>query len=301
MTESPPLRGLFIGLTTLDLIYHAESAPKPNEKVVAKSMTFAAGGPATNAAIAFAALGGEATLLSVVGQHALSQWIQDDLVQHQVHHIELMPLREEPPTVSSIVVSQGTGDRAIISKNADGYQFSPDVTLPLTHDELRSFDVILFDGHQMALSQAIAVQARALGIPTVFDGGSWKPGSEILLPQISHILCSESFTPQSCGNESETLDYLRALTQTANLAITHGADPILLAEASTSASAPEITYFPCPLIQAVDTLGAGDFFHGAFAYFVTQMPFPKSIQQASAIASFSCQFPGTRDWLSKMS
>ena len=56
MKTQPP-RGLFVGLTTLDLIYHADHPPQANQKVVAKDMMFAAGGPATNAAVAFAALG----------------------------------------------------------------------------------------------------------------------------------------------------------------------------------------------------------------------------------------------------
>ena len=120
--ELKPPQGLFVGLTTLDLIYHAPLAPDANEKVVAQSMTFAAGGPATNAAIAFAALGGKATLLSVVGHHPLAQMIHSDLRQHSIVHLDLQPQRTEPPTVSSVVVSTETGDRAVISKNTQGFQ-----------------------------------------------------------------------------------------------------------------------------------------------------------------------------------
>lgn len=292
--EPRPIRGLFVGLTTLDLIYHAPAAPQSNEKVVANAMTFAAGGPATNAAIAFAALGGEATLMSVVGQHPLAQWIHHDLVQHQVSHVELMPDRIEPPTVSSIVVSTDTGDRAIISKNSQNYQLSAASMIPLSDDDLRGFDVILFDGHQMALSQAIAEQAVEFGIATIFDGGSWKLGSELLLPKLTYILCSGAFYPPGCGNESQVLEYLFRLNAQANLAITHGADPVLIVTPT------DRTDCPCPLTQALDTLGAGDFFHGAFAWYITQRRFSSAIQAASAIASLSCQFLGTREWLAKI-
>lgn len=289
-------RGLFVGLTTLDLIYHASSPPAANEKRVAQSMTLAAGGPATNAAIAFAALGGQSTLVSVIGQHPLSQQIHQDLAQHHVHHLELMPQRLETPTISSIIVSTKTGDRAIISKNAQNYQIT---SFDQTHSPLPSLlastDIILFDGHQMALSQILATQAADHQIPIVFDGGSWKPGSETLLPYLTHIICSEAFTPPGCGNELETLHYLRLCNPTANLAITHGGDPITIATPTRTHSC------PCPSIPVVDTLGAGDFFHGAFAYGITHRSFEASIQAASAIASLSCQFPGTRDWLSKIS
>ena len=154
---------------------------------------------------------------------------------------------------------------------------------------------IIFDGHQMSLSQLIAAQACEQNIPTVFDGGSWKPGTEMLLPTLSHIICSEAFSPPNCGNESETLDYLRAFSPNAHLAITHGAAPIVLNSPSQHSTC------PCPEISVVDTLGAGDFFHGAFAFWISRMSFKASIQAASVIASLSCQFPGTRDWLSKIS
>ena len=50
----------FVGLTTLDLIYSVETYPAENKKIVARRQGMYAGGPATNAAAAFASLGGGA-------------------------------------------------------------------------------------------------------------------------------------------------------------------------------------------------------------------------------------------------
>lgn len=58
--------GLFVGLVTLDLIYLADAPPNANQKIVAQETTIAAGGPATNAAIAFQHLGNSATLISTL-------------------------------------------------------------------------------------------------------------------------------------------------------------------------------------------------------------------------------------------
>ncbi|MEM9949496.1 MAG: sugar kinase, partial [Cyanobacteria bacterium P01_D01_bin.36] len=62
-------KGLFVGVTTLDCIYQAEHPPAANEKVAALKSLMVAGGPATNAAVAFAQLGREnqAVLSSVLG------------------------------------------------------------------------------------------------------------------------------------------------------------------------------------------------------------------------------------------
>ncbi|MGC9503545.1 hypothetical protein [Baaleninema sp.] len=51
------MQGLFVGLTTLDVIYLSERLPQPDEKLVASDYTIAAGGPATNAAVSFSSLG----------------------------------------------------------------------------------------------------------------------------------------------------------------------------------------------------------------------------------------------------
>ena len=62
--------GLFVGLTTLDLIYRVAHLPQSNEKQTAADLAIAAGGPATNAAVTFRHLGNQAKLMSAVGQHS---------------------------------------------------------------------------------------------------------------------------------------------------------------------------------------------------------------------------------------
>ncbi|NER85228.1 MAG: sugar kinase, partial [Leptolyngbya sp. SIO1D8] len=61
--------GVFIGLITLDCIYQTQKALEANEKQVAEAVLFAAGGPATNAAVAFRALGNRSILVGALGQH----------------------------------------------------------------------------------------------------------------------------------------------------------------------------------------------------------------------------------------
>ncbi|MDJ0536213.1 MAG: PfkB family carbohydrate kinase [Xenococcaceae cyanobacterium MO_207.B15] len=49
-------------------------------------------------------------------------------------------------------------------------------------------------------------------------------------------------------------------------------------------------------MKAVDTLGAGDIFHGAFCNYILQEDFPTALFLAAQMASKSCQFFGTRSW-----
>ncbi|MDG2616787.1 PfkB family carbohydrate kinase [Thermoleptolyngbya sichuanensis XZ-Cy5] len=291
MGESSRGRGVFVGLTTLDLIYQVEAVPASNQKVVAQDVAIAAGGPATNAAVTFAHLGGDALLLSSLGQHSIAGSIRADLATWGVQHRDLDPERQASPAVSSILVTAATGDRAVVSRNAVGAQVAGD-RLPADLMQAlkeRRFDVVLIDGHQMAIGEAIAQQSRALGIPVVVDGGSWKPGFEAVLRHTDYAICSANFLPPGCDS-ADVLPYLRSLG-VAQVARTHGSQPV---EYLKGEHAEQVAV---PTISPVDTLGAGDIFHGAFCHFILQLGFEAAIAQAAQVAARACQSFGPRRWM----
>lgn len=279
------MRGLFLGLITLDCIYQAQRPPQSNEKLVADAAMLTAGGPATNAAIAFTALGSQATLMAALGQHPLTTMLRQDLAQAGITIKDLTPQRQDPPPISSIVVSKDSGERAVISRNAVGLQVNQQSI------ELTTVDLVLVDGHQMTLSQQVTTDAQALNIPVVVDAGSWKPGFEQVLSQATVVIASANFQPP---------DQLDALTYLQNLgipyiAITHGENPITLSDQG------QVSQLSVPATTVVDTLGAGDIFHGAFCHAWTGNNFPAALVQASRVASLSCQYFGTRDWIAHYS
>jgi sugar/nucleoside kinase (ribokinase family) len=280
-------RGLFVGLVTLDLIYLADSAPKNNQKLVAADYTLAAGGPATNAAVTFAHLGNQATVMGVVGSHPMTQLILSDLENYRVAIADLEPNKQTQPSVSSIIVTQATGERAVISINAAKTQAN---TASIPANILQGIDIVLIDGHQMAVSQAIAQTAKSENIPVVIDGGSWKPGFEGILPFVDYAVCSANFYPPNCDTEAQVFDYLSS-HGIPHIAITHGEQPIAYLTSN------QIGTITVPQIPVVDTLGAGDIFHGAFCHYILIDNFSNALAQAANIAANSCQFFGTRRWM----
>ncbi len=282
--------GLFLGLATLDLVYLAEKPPGENQKVVAVDSTIVAGGPATNAAVAFSALGNAAVLAGVLGTSAIAQLIRADLAEYDVRIIDLQPGRSHSPPVSSIIVTEQTGDRAVISVNATKSQVDSQAINP---DILTSVNIILFDGHQIAASQEIAQLAQSKNIPIVLDGGSWKPGLEEILPFVEWAVCSDNFHPPDCDNSEQVFAYLSA-AGIPNIAITRGKKPI------QHFSNDRFGSLEIPQIQAADTLGAGDIFHGAFCHYILQENFTNALAAAAKIASDSCKFFGTRQWIKNL-
>ena len=125
----------------------------------------------------------------------MSKQITIDLEQHNVQIIDLNPEKSASPPLSSIIVTQNTGERAVISLNGTRCQGKLE-QIPL--NILNDIDLILIDGHQMQVSQEIVKQANLLSIPVVLDGGSWKEGFEQVLPYVDYAICSANFLPPQC-------------------------------------------------------------------------------------------------------
>ena len=296
--------GLFVGSITLDFVYLVGQFPSANQKVVASDRTIAAGGPATNAAVAFSALGNRGTAMGVLGCHPIAELIRSDLANCGVDIVDLQPDRPDPPTVASIVVTASTGERAVISTKIATPQHSGDLLLSnpsqnTQTDILERIDVILIDGHQMEVSEAIAQQAKKQGIPVVIDGGSWKPGFERVLRWADYAICSANFLPPNCSkssnlNHRQKREYIFTYLHNIgipHIAITDGENPI---QAWNHGQEFKVNV---PQIKAVDTLGAGDIFHGAFCHYILRQKFDKALKSSARIAADSCESFGTRNWI----
>jgi sugar/nucleoside kinase (ribokinase family) len=291
--SDPRPTGLFAGLATLDTVYRVVDFPPPNGKITALAQDLGGGGPAANAAVTYAALGGTATLLTALGRHPLAELVAAELASRGVGVRDATPSAGTAPAVSSVYVRARDGQRNVVSVNAQGIRAEP----PSDVDELVSTaDVVLVDGHHPALALAAARAARQHGVPVVLDAGSWKDVLPELLPLVDLAVCSADLR---VPGHDDALAGLRALGVPAG-AITHGADPVHWW------SGPARGVVPVPRIRAVDTLGAGDVFHGALARAVAADRraaepgrLPAVLAFAAEAAALRCATPGPRAWLDR--
>ena len=299
-------KALFVGLCTLDVIQLVDRVPHDNEKRVAHCQTVAAGGPATNAAVAFAALGGAPTLVTGVGSHPLAGGIRADLTDNKVQLVDVATYREIAPSVSSIMVTAETGERAVVSTNAVADRLSPPTNL---NDLLEGCHAVQVDGHHPKLAVAALVRAKTQGDKiTIMDGGSWKPDTDRLLPLLDVVVCSADFCPPGMTARHPALiaEYLRDYG-VPWIAITQGEAPVLWWGPDNGAGQVAV-----PQVRVVDTLGAGDVFHGAVTFslaaLVSEAPndppfslkyddFVLALTHAAATAGLACSSFGTRSWL----
>lgn len=311
--------GLFIGLAVLDVIQLVDAPPGPDEKIVALDQAVAAGGPAANAAVAFAALGGRALLAAPVGAGPLAELIRADLTACGV---ELIDCAAAPtargaaaagPSVSSCTISAATGERSVVSTNA---RARPDpAPLSALSDAVAAGapapDVVLIDGHNPPLARAGLDLAERVGALRLMDAGSWKDDAADLPGRCDVVAPSARFHPPGpAGALREPADvaaWLRGRGAGA-VVLTRGSAPVLWWCGERSGSAAP------PAVGAVDTLGAGDVFHGALALALARaLPgrrfggggeariapaaLADAVASACAVAAASTEHFGTRAWI----
>jgi sugar/nucleoside kinase (ribokinase family) len=281
-------QGIFVGLSTIDIVYGVDAFPKANAKVAANNQEVYVGGPATNASFTFAHLGGQASLVTAVGRHPLSRMVREELQKYSVHLNDLNPKFDEVPVISSVCVDR-KGNRNVVSAN------SIRVDTPTTEVDAalcKRAGIVLVDGHYMQACQAWATAARSQSKPVVLDGGSWKEGMAELLKSVQTAICSADFLPPGCKSKEAVIQYLKDAGVT-NIAITDGGEPIHFASSSSSGT------LRVPEVEVVDTMGAGDVFHGAYCYFAAiGHGFVEALAEAAEVAAESCRYNGARAWAS---
>lgn len=279
-------RGLFVGLTTIDIQYFVEEFPSANQKIKTKAPDILVGGPATNAAVAFSFLNDGAHLLTSVGESPFSTFVHNDFRQNNLQWLDVSEGKTEP-VIASVVTAEN-GERNIFTHHPPQLSARTEILNYLR--EIKP-QIVLLDGFYPEVGIKVAEAAKTQGIPVVLDCGSWKPQYNSLLQFAHTAICSADFMPPACHCADDVFSFLKK-TPLENIAVSRGEKSILYAGKHSSGE------LAVKSVEVVDTLGAGDFLHGAFCYYYLQTNcFEQALQKASKIATYSCTVKGTRKWL----
>jgi sugar/nucleoside kinase (ribokinase family) len=275
-------KGLFIGLTTLDIQYFVNENPPYNTKIKTDTPVCAAGGPAANAAIAFARLGGQPDFLTCMGKNHFRNFLVNDFTDNGVTLIDLLQNENYNPIISTVVTNVSNSHRTIFTHHPEALSLSHSVDI-----ELDRYAFVFTDGFYPEVAVPFCNEARKKGITVIFDGGSWKPQLPEILPLVDIAICSYNYHPPGCDSLESIFDF--TLGQgVKHVAITRGEENIVFPGGEIKIEK----------VGAIDSLGAGDVLHGAFCWYMQQnIPFEKALKKASEVATFSTLYKGTRKWL----
>ena len=293
---SEPLT-LFLGRTTVDALYRLDALPEENTKVYARQFHAAPGGPAMNAALTHARLGGETLLVSAVGSGPLAGLVRSELGRHRIPLLDLADGTSYQTPLCAVLINAANGSRTVLNPPIQPATLRPLGSWPAEAQALGGQlpSVVLTDGFFFPQIRSLLESLRDAGAALVLDAGSFKPGTAELVPLLTVAICSERFNvPAEHGGPLENPEAIFAWLIAQGVpcaAVTRGANSILASDRDRRFE------IPIPAIAAVDTLGAGDVLHGAFCYyFARQQEFEPALRRAAHIATLSCQSLGTQAW-----
>lgn len=275
---------LCVGHAAYDLVFSIDHHPAEDEKISATGFIGCGGGPAANAAVTVAKLGLKAAFAGYLGQDLYGDKHYQEFLDYDVN-TELI-IRGPSPTPLSAVLVKPDGKRALINYKG-ATQPLPAGAVDFSKVTPR---VVLFDGHEPHISTALLARCRRDGIPTVLDAGSVHDGTLAMMAEVDYLVCSEKFALQYAGNVETALTRLANASPT--VVITLGDKGLIWRCGQERGVLPA---FP---VAAIDTTGAGDAFHGAFAAAVsTRLNWLAVLRYASAAGSLCCTKTGARTGL----
>jgi sulfofructose kinase len=275
------------GIAVLDAVFRVARFPVPEAKTQASEFMIISGGCAANAAVAIARLGGRARFAGPLGgpagEEAIGDRIMAGLAGEGVDCAWCPRVSGVASSMSAICIDP-RGERAIVNYRDDRLAAArPSDPAAI----VAAADAMLVDNRFPEFVLPICEAARARGIPVVLDADKPTRATDILLRIASHVVFSAEGLRATAGTHdlSAGLERMAAASRSF-LAATDGANGMLWLPPGTQGKSRRMAAFP---IQPIDTLAAGDVFHGAFVLALAEgRAETDAIRFAAAAAAIKC-------------
>jgi sulfofructose kinase len=278
---------LCAGIAVLDAVFRVAQFPVPEAKTQASAFMIISGGCAANAAVAIARLGGRARFAGPLGgpagQEAIGDRIVAALAAEQVDCAWCPRVPGVASSVSAICIDP-QGERAIVNYRDDRLAAArPSDPLAI----VATADAVLADNRFPEFVLPICAAARARGIPVVLDADKPTQVTDSLLGLASHVVFSAEGLRATAGTHDLGAGLERiAAASRSFLAATDGANGVIWLAPGLHGKRCRMSAFP---VQPVDTLAAGDVFHGAFVLALAEgREETDAIRFAAAAAAIKC-------------
>ncbi len=276
-----------LGHAAVDIGTKVGTFPEPDTKLLAEELSLQGGGPAATAAAAASRLGVRTAFLGTVGDDFYGQFIKNEFEKDGVNISGLITRPGTSSPLSLIIVQPLAATRTIIWSRGTSGVLSPN---EIDNEIIGNAKCLLVDGHHMDASIAAARTAREHDVPVVFDAGSMKPDTEKLLEYVDHLIASQIFAEEFTGHDDPGAALLEFSKQGfRHVAITSGEKGVFFLKRK------HLHYQRAFPVAAIDTTGAGDVFHGAYAFGLVQdFNMSDCVEVAAAAAAMKCTKLGAR-------
>ena len=277
-----------IGANVFDTLYRLDSYPKEDTKQKAVSVTESGGGPCGTGLVAASKLGASCAYIGNCSDDSAGRFLRADFEKFGVSTEYMTPVSNTGAFCSCIWLCDDTAARTCVFHRG---------TVPPTHiseaaaKAIAQAQILMVDGNDLDAAVKGATIARKNDTLVLYDAGGQYPGVERLLAVTDILIPSEEFALGHTG-EGNVANAARKLWQMYDpkvIVITQGKEGGILYNGKS------IVRYPAFPVDAVDTNGSGDVFHGAFAFALTKgYDFEKCCVFSSGVSALKCTGVGAR-------
>ncbi|MFI1519826.1 ribokinase [Kitasatospora cineracea] len=251
-----------VGSVNRDLVLTVEDLPRPGETVLARGFVEGVGGKGANQAVAAARLGSQVRLVARVG--ADGEPIRRVLAAEGIDLDAVLTAPDAGTGIASVVVDRAGENTIVVNAGANAVLSVEDLPQWLA----RTPGEVVLVQHEVAAEvvAAAVLRAREQGGTVVLNPAPARPVAPAVLAAVDVLVPNLGELAALLGAEPASgLAAARALLERADLpcgavVVTLGADGALIKQPGRPA-----VHLPAPVVDAVDTVGAGDTFCGALA------------------------------------
>lgn len=274
-----------VGYCNVDYLGIVSRYPRIDEKARLQEFVRQGGGVTATAMAAVGRLGGRARLITKVGDDDFGTFSINELVKDGVDVSRILIESGKTSQFSFIAVSKRSGKRTIFWNPSDIRMRADEIH----KDDILDAKVLHIDAHHPEAALQAAIWAESAGIPVVMDAGTLREGSLEIVEHVSHLIASRLFAKQYTGADNPETAVISMLAGRQLAAVTLGKDGCIYATTDG------VFHQPAFKVKTVDTTGAGDVFHGAFSFGLSQgWDVHRLIVFSSAVAAMKCTKLGGR-------
>jgi sulfofructose kinase len=277
-----------LGQASIDYLGRVASYPEEDGKVELMDLQMQCGGPASTALVTLSRLGVQTSFLGSVSDDTFGIEIVKGLKEEKVDHCFLKITPGYTSQFAFIAVNKEDGRRTVFwTRGSVPHLKSTDV-------DLKPFPgarILHTDGLMVEASIEGARQAKEMGLTVVMDAGTLREGYRELISLVDVLIASERFCSALVSTHEPIHKALETLSQWGpeEVVITLGPKGSIGWRGGETLSQKA---FP---IDAIDTTGAGDVYHGAYVYGLLKgWNMAECMRFASAASSLKCMEMGGR-------
>ena len=285
------MRVLCIGHCSYDIICPVEAYPKEDNKYRIDERIDSGGGSAANAAYLLGKWGVETYMAGVIGSDDFGTKIKKELESVQVKTDSIETIFDQPTSISFVLVNKSNGSRTVFSPSSKASGQAR------KYNYLMNPDVILIDGYEYTASRE-ALQKYPDAI-SIIDADVSSPEILELCKYVKYIVCSQNFAETMSKTKANFQNPKELVNLYQNLKNRFPNKEIIVTLSEHGAlysDGEEIKIMPGLNRQTKDTTGAGDIFHGAFAYgMLNRFSIEKCVSYGNIAAGLSVDKIGVRN------